>query len=213
MGDRKEVDTLMKSRRGFKASVTRIRNTATPEIDAADGREEPILLEEYIVGWQAAIQKYVAAEERVMASAKYEAGDADDDVAEQENAFFQAKASVRGLRQEYDQRQRRQQEQQQRQQQQPQPQAAPQGAPAQAAPAPKLPNLVIERPPTLEEDTDLITWLRWKPFWANFAQLSKLEERDRSTQVGMFWQSLSPGFQNMIKHQLGIPHDTERKYA
>ena len=121
MGDRKEVDTLMKSRRGFKASVTRIRNTATAEIEAADGRDEPILLEEYIAQWQTAIQKYIAAEERVMASAKYEDGDADRDVAEQENAFLQAKASVRGLRQEYDQRQRRQQQQQQ-QQQQPRPQ-------------------------------------------------------------------------------------------
>ena len=69
---------------------------------------------------------------------------------------------------------------------------------------------MIEKPPTLEEDTDLITWLRWKPYWANFEQLIKLEERDRPTQVGMFWQTLSPGFQNMIKHQLEIPQDTGR---
>ena len=207
MGDRKEVETLMKSRRGFKASVTRIRNIATREIDIADGRDEPILLEEYIGEWQTAIQKYIAAEERVMAADKYEDGDADTGAEDQQDAYLQAKASVRGLRQEYDQRQRRQQQQQQQQALQ---QAPPQGGQAQVAQPPRLPNLVIEKPQTLEEDTDLITWLRWKPLWANFAQLIKLEERDRPTQVGMFWQTLSPGFQNMIKHQLGIPQDTGR---
>ena len=77
MGDRKEVDALIKSRRGFKASVTRIRNTAADEIEAADGRDEPILLERYIAQWRAAIQKYITSEERVMAAAKYEDGDAD----------------------------------------------------------------------------------------------------------------------------------------
>ena len=41
-----------------------------------------------------------------------EDGDADGDFAEQENAFLKAEAMVMGLRQEYDQRQRRQQEQQ-----------------------------------------------------------------------------------------------------
>ena len=69
---------------------------------------------------------------------------------------------------------------------------------------------MIDLPPTLEEDTDLITWLQWKPTWTNYAGLLKLNKRDQTTQVSVFWQSCIPGFQNIVNHTLGIAQNTRR---
>ena len=63
---------------------------------------------------------------------------------------------------------------------------------------PDLPKLVIEIPSPVQEDTDLIEWLRWRPTWDNYAMLQKLAQRDREAQVALFWQVCTPGFRRIL---------------
>ena len=211
--ERKKIDGLKASRSGFKATVTRVSNRVATGINNADPTDEAALIqaEFEIKKWEEALERYVAAEEAVMASPKVDPADADGELSAAEDRLARYTAMVRGRRKEFDKAEAEEERQAA--------QAAAQGNPAQPQaqgqaavnpPGPSLPKLVIDLPPILEEDTDLIAWLRWKPTWTNYAGLLKLAERDQRTQVSVFWQSCSPGFQKIINHTLGIGQDTVR---
>ena len=217
MADRREIERLKNSRSGYKATVTRISNRVTAQINNADPRDEaPLIQAEFeIKKWEEAVDRYVAAEDAVMSAAKVDPNDADADLSTAEDRLARYKAIVVGRRKELDKAEA--EEARAAAQAAAQANRGNQGRPAQGggqaaanAQGPNLPKLVIDLPPILEEDTDLITWLRWKPTWTNYAGLLKLEERDQRTQVSVFWQSCSPGFQKIVNHTLGIGQDTRR---
>ena len=213
MADRRAIETLKNSRSGFKATVTRYANRLVAFINNADPRDEASLIQAEIdfKKWEEALDRYIAAEEAVMASPKVDPKDADEDLVKAEERFSRYKAIVVGRREELNKAEAEEERAAARAAAQQANQGNRQGqqgaAPAQG---PILPKLVIDLPPVLEEDTDLITWLRWKPTWTNYAGLLKLNDRDQRTQVSVFWQSCSPGFQKIVTHTLGIAQNTVR---
>ena len=175
--------------------VTRARELTEDLVQAYDG-EDPTKLELTIQHWKEALQKYIDADNLVMADKKAERADADKDMAAAEVSFFNAQAEVIGFRREFDAP--------------PNNAAAPQQAQGAqpAAPAQGLPKLEINTPPRIQEDCDLISWLKWKPLWTNYSNLMQLGRRPREIQVSIFWQSCSSGFLKIIQHTIGIRQDT-----
>ena len=207
---RAAVEELKSSRRGFKSAATRVSGLAVnaiQEAQAADDAGDPTQLEMWIEQWETALNRYIEAENKVISHPFSEEQDADLDLGKAQALFIEHGAAVRGFRKDFDEAARLAARQPAAQ-----PAAVvPQAQQAQGGNArPDLPKLVIEIPSPVQEDTDLIEWLRWRPTWDNYAMLQKLAQRDRETQVALFWQVCTPGFRRILHQTLGIPQETGR---
>ena len=98
---RENIRALKRSRGAFKGRVTRARELAEDLVQAYDGGD-PTKLELTMQHWKEALQKYVDADDLVMADKKAERADADTDLAAAEVSFFNAQAEVIGFRREFD---------------------------------------------------------------------------------------------------------------
>ena len=161
MANRGEIERLKASRSGFKATVTRISNRVTAGINNADPTDKASLIQAEIEirKWEEALDRYVAAEDAVMAAPQVDPKDADGDLSAAEDRYARYKTVVIGRREELDKAEKAKEAHIAAQVAAQGNQAQGQGQPTENAQGPNLPKLVIDLTPILEEDTDLITWL------------------------------------------------------
>ena len=93
-----DINNLVGSRRGFKASNTRARNRALNIIEALQDTDDPTHAEQLIEDWKSKLDKYTQADELVQSHPDYDQGHADGDVDKAESEFFEAKPEVVGHR-------------------------------------------------------------------------------------------------------------------
>ena len=98
-----------------------------------------------------------------MADKKAERADTDKDMAATEVSFINTQSQVIGFRQEFDEPQNNHAVN-----------AQPQPAQGAQLVAQGLPKLEVNTPPTIQEDCDLISWLKWKPLRTNYSNLMQL---------------------------------------
>ena len=199
-GDRDELNALKASRRGYKSSLGRIKNSTLLEINQFQKGQNPIHLETLMKMWRTALEKYVNAEDRVMGHINAEDGDFDKDVAENQVEFSKTEVKVIALREEFDASMNPVREQDE----------ADLNQSTLGRNEASLPRLQVNPPPTLEEDTDLRKFIKWVPLWENYAELMELSKRRRPARVGCLWQCCSPGFLKIIRETLGIKAKTTR---
>lgn len=199
MSDREAILALKASRSGYKSALSRARKVAESALKVYVEGDDPTLLENFLGHWDERLQKYLHAEDLVMCNLASDPKDADQAVDEHVTAFFTAKTTITGFRRDVDAAVLRQVAVNQ-----------PVPIPDSRQAHPAVPKLNPKKPPILEEDTDHRLFVRWRPLWYNYAQLSYLDQRERTIQVGIFWECCSPGFLSIIRHSLGIRPDTGR---
>lgn len=197
MNGREEVLTLKASRSGYKGLTTRAKKATLDALESHSDNDDPFYLESKIRSWETKLNQYRDAEAAVVCHAASDDKDVDKDLDLHEDEFDRAQLRVRGIRQDFDRDL-----------------TTITGRVADSInhipQQPGLPKLNIKRPPTLEEDTNLRSFLQWIPLWNNYATLIALSKRDRVTQVSLLWECCSPGFLQIVHHSLGIKPDTGR---
>ena len=206
-----DIDTLVNSRRGYKASNTRARNrTVTVINDLGDG-DDPILAEQLIEDWKKKLDKYSDCDEVIQSHVDYDRGHTDNDVDKAEMEYFRAKSQVIAKRREFDLQQAQEQAEAAAADQNPaQGNNNAQGQNNGQGQNARLPKVDAKRPETLQEDCDHRVFKRWRPLWRNYANLTMMTDRHQQVQVAMFWECCSPGFLSMVQHSLGIRPETQR---
>ncbi|XP_059092245.1 uncharacterized protein LOC131887632 [Tigriopus californicus] len=198
MDNREGVLNLKSSRKGFKGVTKRAKRAALDAIQTHVDGTDPYLLELKLQTWESKLNRFQDAEEAVMCHPDADDNDIDKDLDAHEDNFDKARLKVRGIRQNFDQSILSSQ-----------PQASP--IPPSQSPSTGLPNLNVKRPPILEEDTNLRSFLQWCPLWRNYSNLIALPKRDHTTQVSLLWECCSPGFLQIVHHSLDIRPDTGRE--
>lgn len=200
MSDREEIQALKASRSGYKSALTRARNVAESSLEDYVVGDDPILLENFIGHWDARLQKYLDAEDQVICGLASDVKDADPAVDEHVKAFFKAKSIINGFRRDVEANLVNVS-------------LSNQGSnlhPNSRQDRFSLPKTVAKKPPMLEEDLDHKDFTRWRPLWNNYSRLIYLDQRDRSIQVGLFWECCSSGFLRLVNHSIGIQMETGR---
>ena len=175
---RGEVDSLKRSRSGYKSATTNIYNRTRKEVADHEITSDPILLERYLASFQSKFQSYEAANLAVQCHANSDPQDDDADVEKMESRLFEYDAVISGLRKDFDAR-------------------AEIARINAAAAVPNnqqeggnrpagLPRIDARRPPQLEADIDHQKFLLWRPLWDNYATLKQLNERDQRTQISKY---------------------------
>jgi hypothetical protein len=178
-----------------KALFLGLKNQTLIDIDLHQEDQDPTCIELKLKKWEVALEKYANAEEQVMSEIMADRSDSDEkDLEEYENASYKYKTMVIGFRRDFDAIDSQSSNDSHQSDREIDHVQNSHG----------LPRLAIHVPPTLQEDLDLRSFLKWRPLWDNYSDLMALSRRSRETRVGAFRQCCSPGFLKIVQHTIGI---------
>ena len=204
---RAAIDKLLASRQSYKGKVTGAKNALGHTANNFKYTDPPEMLQNYLERLVSMFQLYSDVDDAISSHPLYDPSDKDKDYSQVVTDYIEAKSNAEFVL-------RTQAEAKAKKAAaavaaQAQPPAAGGAGPAGAGNQGKA-KFEITKPPILRDETDILTFLKWKPLWSNYCKLAEIGTQNREKQVAILWQNMSPGFLATVQHSLGITSNTGR---